>query len=109
VWGLDHGDAVGREAIDVLPPAAALQDAEAARAAMAGEAPNDRELLVEEDGERRMYLLARFPLLDEERRPFATAGLATDVTERERAVADEGEPFDAALVGWRTPRADWPR
>jgi CheY-like chemotaxis protein/HPt (histidine-containing phosphotransfer) domain-containing protein len=23
------------------------------------------------------------------------------------AAADEGEPFDAALVDWRTPRADW--
>ncbi|MCP9491630.1 MAG: response regulator [Solirubrobacteraceae bacterium MAG38_C4-C5] len=91
VWGVDNGAAVGREAIDVLPPAAAIQDADAARAALVGRQLDDRELLVEENGERRVYLLARFPLLDEERRPFATAGLATDVTERERAVAEARE------------------
>jgi signal transduction histidine kinase/DNA-binding response OmpR family regulator/HPt (histidine-containing phosphotransfer) domain-containing protein len=46
---------------------------------------------VEERGERRTYLQARFLLLDEEGKAFATAGLATDVTDRERAVAEARE------------------
>jgi len=91
VWHVDRGDAVGRRATEVLPRAAALPDIEAARAALAGEEIGERELYVEERGERRTYLQARFLLRDEEGRAFATAGLATDVTDRERAVAEARE------------------
>jgi PAS domain S-box-containing protein len=91
VWHVDRGDAVGRHATEVLPRAAALPDVEAARAALAGEEIGERELYVEERGERRTYLQARFLLLDEEGKAFATAGLATDVTDRERAVAEARE------------------
>ncbi len=59
--------------------AAACRSPTGRRGGARSDGRGDRELLVEEDGERRMYLLARFPLLDEERRPFATAGPATDV------------------------------
>ncbi len=77
-------DAPGRHASDLFPSTEAGRIAAADAAALSGRKPEAHEETFTVGGEERVFLLSRFPLLDERGHPYALGAVATDITERKR-------------------------
>ena len=88
ILGLAAEHAVGRTDHQLLPPAIAEARAACEREVMetGGSQELEEQLLVR--GEARTFLTVVFPLRDVRGKPYAVAGIATDITEQKR-ISDE--------------------
>ena len=100
----DGESLIGKTAYDLFPEAVARSvEANDQAVISAGQACQFDEHLPEADGER-IYLSAKFPLLDENGATIAMCGISTDITDRKRA-ENEVQALNQALekkVGERT-------
>ena len=92
-------DAAGRTDADLFPESLV----EVVAAADAEVLASGRAVTVEEHvgpraGSERPYLVTKFPLLDEDGRPWAVAGIATDLSEQRRAERRMAAVFDESPV-----------
>ena len=91
-WADNYGlqPVVGKTPFDALPrhlAEAMLQDDRTVLAA--GEPREFEHTLVTPDGRERAYLTLKYPLHDAEGRPWAVAGISTDITARQHAEAEK--------------------
>ncbi|MFI1991661.1 PAS domain-containing protein [Actinoplanes sp. NPDC020271] len=88
LFGLRREDIVGLTDHDLFPLAVADAFRENDRQALAGGVPIQLEEHAPDDnGGVRTYLTVKWPLIDEAGKPYAVAGISTDITERSRAEA----------------------
>jgi PAS domain S-box-containing protein len=97
LFGISREQAVGHSAAEVLPRHVAAElHAGHAQVALTGESLETEDLVQQPDGPHT-YLSAKFPLRDSNGRLYAVCGIATDITERNRA--KELEQRLLAIVG----------
>ncbi len=80
---LEAGDnsPLGKTDYDFFSPVQADEFRAADNVTFEKRVPNESEFSIERRGERRIYNILRFPLLDSGGIPYAVTGIATDVTE----------------------------
>jgi diguanylate cyclase (GGDEF)-like protein/PAS domain S-box-containing protein len=100
-WAAATGvdDATGRTDADLFPQSLVEVVASAdAEVLQSGRAVTVEEHVGPRAGSERPYLVTKFPLLDEEGRPWAVAGIATDLSEQRRAERRMAAVFDESPV-----------
>lgn len=81
---LGEGDVQGRFDTELLPAALAQHIRANDERAMATHRAVVTEEALELDGQRRVFVMTKFPLFDEKNTIFALGGIWTDITERKR-------------------------
>ncbi len=81
----DNGSALGKTDYDFFPAAQADAFRAEDELPVANRAPHDAEFIVERSGQRRIYNVLRFPLLDSGGNPYAVTGICTDITDLRQA------------------------
>lgn len=79
---VDAESMLGRTDFDIFPDAVARRLRDADRKALESATPVTHEEIVPANGRDLTYLSVKFPLLDGDGEPYATCGIATDITER---------------------------
>jgi PAS domain S-box-containing protein len=87
LFGLRREDIVGLTDHDLFPVEVADAFRQNDREALARGVPLQLEEQAPGDDGVRTYLTVKFPLIDAAGRPYAVAGISTDITDRNRAVA----------------------
>lgn len=76
---------IGKTDAQIFDAARSAQHAEAEAEALKADNSVECEEIVERNGKRRIYAIARFALRDPDGDRFGVCGIATDITERKRA------------------------
>jgi PAS domain S-box-containing protein len=87
-YGLTRDEVTGRTDGDIWPEAIALRNRMSDEEVLAAGEALQFEDVVTHDDESRTYLSVRFPLVDTGGDVYATAGIATDITDRKKAEAE---------------------
>ena len=95
-WGLTADEVVGRAPEELFPPELASLMRRNERRVLEARRPLTADEVLERDGEARTFLTTRFLLTDDTGEPYATACIATDITERVRA-QEERERMEERL------------
>ena len=82
-----EADALGRSDEELMGPEVAGPSRESDLLALRSGAAVEEEREVELNGERRVYAVVKFPLLDDAGTPYAIATMSSDVTDYRRALA----------------------
>jgi PAS domain S-box-containing protein len=85
LYALDARQVIGKTDTQLFDSARAAQHADAEREAMIANNSVECEEVVERNGKRSIYAIARFALRDEDGHRYGVCGVATDVTDRKRA------------------------
>src|SRR3954447_8119432 len=85
IFGVDEAVLLGRDDYDLMPRELAEQARANDAAVLAGTDPLRVKEIVPRDGALREYLSIKFALRDQHGTPWATCGVAIDVTEERRA------------------------
>jgi two-component system, cell cycle sensor histidine kinase and response regulator CckA len=85
-FGVSSADIVGKTFRELMPADLADRLSREDSAALIGLGPVEREEKIpNSQGEDRTYLSVRFPLIDDDDRPYAVCGVSTDLSERVKA------------------------
>jgi len=85
LFGVRRENIVGRTDHDLFPPEIADDFRANDLAAVARGSPVSMEEVAPGDDGPHTYITVKFPLLDDEGRPYAVCGISTDITKRKRA------------------------
>ncbi|MGR8918038.1 MAG: response regulator [Gammaproteobacteria bacterium] len=103
--GVPREDALGRTSGEVLTEAAMSAIGESDGEVLRTLRPRVIELTMESSAGPRTYMESKFPLLDEDGRPFGIAGIATDVTPMKRVETELRQAREQAESANRTKSA----
>jgi len=85
ILGIAAAEVVGKTDVDIFPQATAEQHRRADAEALAKGSPITYEEIVKAGEHTRVFLISKFPLHDDARRPFAICAIWSDITDRKRA------------------------
>lgn len=81
----EYNQALGKTDYDFFAQEQADRFRAADKIPLETRSPHETDFAIEGPGERRIYSVLRFPLLDDSGQPYAVTGIATDITDLRRA------------------------
>jgi PAS domain S-box-containing protein len=84
LFHISKKDVIGKMDIDIFPAEAAAAFRDADLKALEANMPIEAAEVVPQDDGMHNYISLKFPLYDNNSKPFAVCGIATDITERKR-------------------------